>query len=183
MKWAMPGSVTSPTTRSRPWQLGHSRTSMSKVRHFHDTEVYELSSDYLTVKNTTKIWPADTRESERVQRDEGGSAFVREDVDVGPSRPEDPRERRQSRRDGHARATGAEPGDERGTVSSPSRSTSWRRPTGPAIPFSTTATCVSPTPTRPPSASPTCSATVDDPAPGEHAAARAATAAGRSRAV
>jgi Glycosyl hydrolases family 43 len=30
---------------------------------FHDTEVYELSSDYLTVKNTTKIWPADTREA------------------------------------------------------------------------------------------------------------------------
>jgi hypothetical protein len=30
---------------------------------FHDTEVYELSSDYLTVKNTTKIWAGDTREA------------------------------------------------------------------------------------------------------------------------
>jgi Glycosyl hydrolases family 43 len=30
---------------------------------FRDTEVYELSSDYLTVKSTTKIWPSDTREA------------------------------------------------------------------------------------------------------------------------
>jgi hypothetical protein len=30
---------------------------------FHDTEVYELSSDYLTVTNTTKIWASDTREA------------------------------------------------------------------------------------------------------------------------
>ena len=30
---------------------------------FRDTEVYQLSSDYLKVQNTTKIWPSDTREA------------------------------------------------------------------------------------------------------------------------
>ncbi len=30
---------------------------------FHDTEVYQLSSDYLKVQNTTKIWASDTREA------------------------------------------------------------------------------------------------------------------------
>ena len=30
---------------------------------FHDTEVYQLSSDYLSVQNTTKIWGSDTREA------------------------------------------------------------------------------------------------------------------------
>jgi hypothetical protein len=31
--------------------------------NFHDTEVYQLSSDYLSVQNTTKIWANDTREA------------------------------------------------------------------------------------------------------------------------
>ena len=31
--------------------------------NFHDTEVYQLSSDYLNVQNTTKIWANDTREA------------------------------------------------------------------------------------------------------------------------
>ena len=30
---------------------------------FHDTEVYQLTSDYLSVQNTTKIWASDTREA------------------------------------------------------------------------------------------------------------------------
>ncbi len=30
---------------------------------FHDTEVHQLSSDYLTVQSTTKIWASDTREA------------------------------------------------------------------------------------------------------------------------
>ena len=30
---------------------------------FRDTEVYQLSSDYLTVKNASKIWASDTREA------------------------------------------------------------------------------------------------------------------------
>lgn len=30
---------------------------------FHDTELYQLSSDYLTVKSATKIWASDTREA------------------------------------------------------------------------------------------------------------------------
>jgi hypothetical protein len=30
---------------------------------FHDTEVYQLTSDYLSVQNTTKIWGSDTREA------------------------------------------------------------------------------------------------------------------------
>ena len=30
---------------------------------FRDTEVYQLSADYLKVQNTTKIWPSDTREA------------------------------------------------------------------------------------------------------------------------
>ena len=30
---------------------------------FHDTEVYQLSSDYLKVQNTTKVWASDTREA------------------------------------------------------------------------------------------------------------------------
>jgi hypothetical protein len=30
---------------------------------FHDTEVYQLTSDYLSVQSTTKIWASDTREA------------------------------------------------------------------------------------------------------------------------
>ena len=30
---------------------------------FHDTEAYQLTSDYLSVQNTTKIWASDTREA------------------------------------------------------------------------------------------------------------------------